>query len=77
MRHSEVDEKMLQDLKSLAEKEKIKYNEEFQKSLPLIKAQLKALIARDLFDMSAYFKIIYQYNDSYQKSPDLLGCRGV
>ena len=51
----EVDEKMLQDLKSLAEKEKIKYNEEeFQKSLPLIKAQLKALIARDLFDMSAY-----------------------
>ena len=70
----EVDEKMLQDLKSLAEKEKIKYNEEeFQKSLPLIKAQLKALIARDLFDMSAYFKIMNQYNDSYQKALELIG----
>ena len=69
----EVDEQMIQDLKQLAEKEKIKYDEEeFQKSLPLIKTQLKALVARDLFDTSAYFRIMNSYNDSYQKALEII-----
>ena len=69
----EVDEKMLQELKLSAEKEGIKYNdEEYQKSLPLIKEQIKALIARDLFDTAAYFKVMNRYNDSYQKALDLI-----
>ncbi len=35
----------------------MKFNEEqYQKSLPLIKTQLKALIARDLWDMNEYFQ---------------------
>ena len=46
-------------MQTLAEQEKIKFDEkQYQKSLPLIKTQLKALIARDLWDMNEYFQIM-------------------
>ena len=45
----EVGEEILQDMKSMAEKEKIEFKEEeYNKSLALIILQIKALIARDL-----------------------------
>ncbi len=34
-------------------------------SLPMIKVQLKALLARDLWDMSEYFQIMNPYSDIY------------
>lgn len=46
-------------MQTLAEQEKIKFDEkQYRKSLPLIKTQLKALIARDLWDMNEYFQIM-------------------
>ncbi|MDR2680886.1 MAG: S41 family peptidase [Tannerella sp.] len=61
-----VTDRMLQDLLAMAEEEKIEFNEEqYNKSKELISLQLKALIARDLFDMSEYFQIINEKNDSY------------
>ena len=51
--------KTLEELKEAADKEKIEFNEEqYNKALPLIKAQLKALIARDLWDMNEYFQVM-------------------
>ena len=45
----EIGDEILNDMLATAEKEKIEFNEEqYKKSLPLIKTQLKALIARDL-----------------------------
>ena len=42
--------------------------EEFYQSEPLIKLQLKALVARDLWDMNEYFQVMNQGNESYQKA---------
>ena len=63
-----VDDDMLANLKEIGEKEGVKFNEEqYQKSLPLIKTQLKALIARDLWDMNEYFRVMNTTNESIQK----------
>ena len=40
--------------------------------MPLIKAQLKALIARDLWDMNEYFQVINRLSDSMNKAIELL-----
>ena len=42
------------------------------KSLPLIKTQLKALIARDLWDMNEYFRVMNTTNESIQKALEIL-----
>ena len=55
----EISDEILANMQTLAEQEKIKFDEkQYQKSLPLIKTQLKALIARDLWDMNEYFQIM-------------------
>ena len=47
------------DVRALADKEKVEFDEaEYNRSLPLIRTQLKALIARDLWDMSEYFQVM-------------------
>ena len=51
----------------------MKFNEEqYQKALPLIKTQLKALIARDLWDMNEYFRVMNTTNESVQKELEIL-----
>ena len=68
-----ITEDILQELIGLAEEEKIEFNEEqFNKSKKYISLQLKALIARDLFDMSEYFQIINDISDSYQKALQII-----
>ena len=56
-----------------AEKQKIKPkdDEELQRTLPYLKSQLKALVARDLFDMSEYFQIINETSDIVKKGVEL------
>ena len=69
----EIDEQMLADIRAAADKEKIEFNEEqYNKSLPLIKTQLKALIARDLWDMNEYFQVINTTNNSVQQALKVL-----
>ena len=69
----EVPADMLEILKENAEKEKIEYTDsDYQASLPMIKTQLKALVARDLWDMSEYFQVINDVNDTYCKAAELL-----
>lgn len=55
------------------EKQKIKPkdDEELQRTLPYLKSQLKALVARDLFDMSEYFQIINETSDIVKKGVEL------
>ena len=69
----EIDDQLLNYLREAADKEKIEFNEEqYNKSLPLIKTQLKALIARDLWDMNEYFQVINTTNNSVQQALELL-----
>jgi carboxyl-terminal processing protease len=69
----EVDDELLSLLLANAERKKIPFNEtEYTRSLPLIKLQLKALIARDLWDMNEYFQIINAADNSVNQALRLL-----
>lgn len=68
-----IDDTMLATLREMGEKEGVKFDEkQYETSLPLIKAQLKALIARDLWDMSEYFQVMNATNQSVQKALEIL-----
>ena len=69
----DLDADMMQQLIEEGKKEGVAFNEEqFQKSEPLIKLQLKALIARDLWDMNEYYHTINVVNESVNKAVELL-----
>ena len=69
---------MLDDLKTLGKSLGAVYKEEeYQLALPLIKAQLKALIARDLWDMNEYFQVINRMSDTVNKAVELLEQPGL
>lgn len=68
-----VNNDMLATLREMGEKEGVKFDEkQYETSLPLIKTQLKALIARDLWDMSEYFQVMNATNESVQKALEIL-----
>lgn len=72
-REFEITPAMLEELKVLGKTLGAEYKEEeYQAALPLIKAQLKALIARDLWDMSEYFQVINRLSASMNKAVELL-----
>ncbi len=72
-REFEITPAMLEELKALGKTLGAEYKEEeYQAALPLIKAQLKALIARDLWDMSEYFQVINRLSASMNKAVELL-----
>ena len=50
---------------------------EFEKSKPLIKLQLKALIARDLWEMNEYYQIMDAENESLIKAIQILQTPGA
>lgn len=68
-----VSDKMLNELVEFAEKEKLpKNNDEFDKSKDDIKVQIKALIARDLWDTSEFFEVMNIKNDAYLKALEVI-----
>ncbi|WP_294627056.1 S41 family peptidase [uncultured Bacteroides sp.] len=68
-----IDDNMMATLREMGDKEGVKFNEEqYRKSLPLIKTQLKALIARDLWDMNEYFRVMNTTNESVLKALEIL-----
>ena len=68
-----VTDDMMQELVTLAKDDKIEFNEEqYNRSRPLIMLQIKALIARDLYDMAEYFQVINDDNESFQEALRLI-----
>lgn len=68
-----VPESVMNDLRIMADNKKIAFKEEeYNRSLPLIRLQIKALIARDLFDTTSYFYIINDVNQTYQEALRLI-----
>ena len=74
-RKFELSDKMMKQLIAEGEKDGVKFDEEqYKKSESLIKLQLKALIARDLWDMNEYYHTINVVNESVNKALELLEC---
>lgn len=70
-REFEVPQTLIDKIKAQAEKDKIKIKnpeEEWQQTMPMLRTQLKALVARDLWDMSEYFAVINQQNHIVQQA---------
>ena len=70
----EVPDDVVEKLMKEGEKKNIKPkdDEEREKTIPLLKRMLKALTARDLWDMSEYFSIIYEDDPVVLKAVELL-----
>ena len=69
----EVSDKLLQQLVEQGNKDGVKYDEVlYNEALPMLKIQIKALIARDIWDMNEYFRIMNKTNESVIKAVELL-----
>lgn len=69
----EVDNAVLSILLAEAEKAGVEFDEELYKaSLPLIKVQLKALIARDLWEMSQFYEIYNPTDETVMKGLEII-----
>ena len=66
----EVPQTLIDAILKEGEKQKIKPkdNAELQKTLPYLRLQLKALIARDIWDMSEYFSIFNDENEMVKRA---------
>ncbi|WP_019967749.1 S41 family peptidase [Segatella maculosa] len=69
----EVPESFVNDVLEAAAKDNIKPKDEqeLQQTLPRLRLQLKALVARDLWDMSEYFQVINEENPIVRKAVEL------
>lgn len=68
-----IDENFTKEFIAYAEKKNVKYDDKaFKTSEKLIKTQLKALIARDLWSTTAYYYIINDINNFYTKALESL-----
>ena len=47
--------------------------EEFERSLPELKKQMKMYIARDLWDMGDFMMVFNRYDDLFNKAYNLVG----
>ena len=64
-----VDRELLDVVIGKASANGVEYvDEEFNKMLPYIKVQLKALVARGLWGMSEYYHIVNNLNPVYQRA---------
>ena len=70
----EVPQSVIDEILKEAEKQKIKPKDEaeLKQTLPYLKRQLKALVARDIWDLSEYFEIMNEENHIVQKAVGLL-----
>ena len=69
----EVTPKLLRQLVENGKKVDVKYDEKlYDEALPQLKLQMKALIARDLWEMNEYFRIMNEEDESVKKALELL-----
>lgn len=69
----EVTDEMLSQLKDMADKDKIDFNEEeFKRSRPLFCMSIKALIARDIYDNASYFKVYNSHDPIFRRAYEII-----
>ena len=68
-----IDDNMINKLAALAEEEKIEWkNEEYLRSEKYIKLQLKAMIARNLWNTEQYYQVVMSEDSAIQKAVSIL-----
>ncbi|MBR7166588.1 MAG: S41 family peptidase [Bacteroidaceae bacterium] len=74
-----VDEALLSRLRTAGESDSVKLADEaeYEKSIPMLSLQLKALLARDLWDMSEYMQVINSKDENFQKALELVQQRDM
>ncbi len=71
--HFNVSTELLEQLVDSGKKAGIMYDEsQYNVALPMLQVQIKALIARDLWDMNEYFRVMNETNESVIKAIELL-----
>lgn len=74
----EISDKMMEAFKALGTAEDVKWNEEeYKRSKPLIEYQVKALIARNLWDMNAYYEIVSDYDETLLRALQILNKENI
>ena len=70
----EVPQTLIDHILAEGEKQNLKPKDdaELQRSLPRLRLQLKALIARDLWDMDEYYAVINEQNDILQRALQMI-----
>lgn len=72
-RHFEISPELLKQLVESGERVGVKYDEAlYEGALPMLKVQIKALIARDLWNMNEYFRVMNETDKSVVKAVELL-----
>jgi carboxyl-terminal processing protease len=68
--HFKVPQTLIDAILKEGEKQNIKpkNDAELQKTLPYLRLQLKALIARDIWDMSEYFSVFNEENEMVKRA---------
>lgn len=70
----EVSSDLLQQLVEQGNKAGVKFDETlYTEALPMLKLQMKALIARDLWEQGEYYRVMNEANESVMKAVELLG----
>ena len=74
MKHFEVPQAMVDTLFAEAERQKVtpRDDAERQRTLPMLRLQLKALIARDIWDMNEYFRLMNEQNHIVSKAVEVI-----
>lgn len=73
VKNFQVTPEMLNELKALADAEKVEFNQEqFDRSEPLFKMVIKGLIGRDIYDNATYFKVFNLHDPIFQKAYDII-----
>ncbi len=69
----DVEQSLIDDFLTFARKKYIVPKEgEFEASEEIIKYQLKAILARNLYDFESYFEVMTQIDDGFHKAVDIL-----
>lgn len=73
----ECDEDLMNEFRAHAEKEDVEFDEaEYERSESLIKSRVKALIARNVWNTSAYYQVFNPHWSTYQKAVEVLETDG-
>lgn len=70
----QVTDAMIEDVKKMADKEKVTWNEEeYKRSEKYIKLQIKALIARNVWEMQQYYEVTLKEDPTIKKAIEVIG----
>lgn len=71
----DVPQSVIDDIRKAGEKKDVKPkdDEELNRTLPYLTNQLKALVARDIWDMDEYFQIVNETSDIVKKGIECIG----